>query len=93
MAAPEAKWKINRAGRPWSDHEFYDRYNLAPGRLESCDKKLCCSDEERITLIRPLLENMGADAAARLGDPEVWRAAIAALDDKTLGPAHCQVFG
>ena len=26
-----------------------------------------------------LLENVGADAAVHLGDPEVWREAVAAL--------------
>jgi hypothetical protein len=81
MAPSKTKWKIHRAGRRWNDDEFFDRYNSAPGRLESMDHKLCCTDEERINLLGMLLENMGADAAVRLGDPAVWRAAIAALDD------------
>ena len=28
-----------------------------------------------------MLEMMGADVAVRLGDPEVWRAAVAGLDN------------
>jgi hypothetical protein len=32
-----------------------------------------------------LLENVGVDAAIRLGDPAVWREAIAELDRATAG--------
>jgi hypothetical protein len=41
--------------------------------------KLLASDDERLTLLALLLENVGANEAVRLGDPDVWRAAIAAL--------------
>jgi hypothetical protein len=37
--------------------------------------KLFWDDTQRITLLA-LLENVGADQAVRLGDPEVWRAAV-----------------
>jgi hypothetical protein len=31
---------------------------------------------QRLTLLALLLENVGTDQAVRLGDPEVWRAAV-----------------
>ncbi len=41
--------------------------------------KLFLTDEERLTMLGLLIENVGVDAAVRLGDPEVWRQAVAAL--------------
>jgi hypothetical protein len=38
------------------------------------DGKLLWSGEDGETLLALLLENVGADRAAQLGDPEVWRA-------------------
>jgi hypothetical protein len=35
---------------------------------------------ERLTLLGLLLENVGADQAVRLGNPEVWRAAVRDLE-------------
>ena len=45
-----------------------------------CDGTLFCSDEDRLYVLKLLLENVGADQAVRLGDPSVWREAIAAFD-------------
>ena len=45
-----------------------------------CGGKLFCSDEARIYVLSLLLENVGADQAVRLGDPNVWRSAVASLD-------------
>ena len=41
--------------------------------------KLLSTEEDRETLLALLLANVGADRAVRLGDPEVWRAAVAKL--------------
>ena len=41
--------------------------------------KLLSTEEDRETLLALLLENVGADRAVQLGDPEVWRAAVAKL--------------
>jgi hypothetical protein len=71
-------WDIRAEGRAWRD-EAMDRYARAPEKLEMIDGKLLHDDEERLTLLALLLENIGADAAVRLGDPVVWRAAIAKL--------------
>ena len=43
------------------------------------DGKLLTDPDERLVLLALLLENVGADAAVRLGDPAVWREAIALL--------------
>jgi|CXWL01.1.fsa_nt_gi hypothetical protein len=71
-------WDIRRQGRAWK-HEAMDRYALTPERIEMIDGKLLWSDDERRTLLALLLENVGADQAVRLGDPAVWREAVAAL--------------
>jgi uncharacterized tellurite resistance protein B-like protein len=45
------------------------------------DGQLLLSEEERENLLGLLLELVGADRAVRLGEPSVWRAAIAGLPD------------
>jgi hypothetical protein len=42
--------------------------------------KLFWDDSQRLTLLALLLENVGVDQAVRLGDPDVWRAAIQDLE-------------
>jgi hypothetical protein len=71
-------WDIQAEGRAWRS-EAMDRYALTPEKLEMIGGKLLYDDEERLTLLALLLENVGADAAVRLGDPGVWRAAVAKL--------------
>ena len=51
----------------------------APRKLEVWEGRLLFDEEARILLLGLLLENVGADVAVRLGDPTVWRAAVAAL--------------
>jgi hypothetical protein len=46
------------------------------------DGKLLWDDEDRVKLLGLLLENVGADRAVRLGNAAVWRAAVAALDER-----------
>ena len=53
-----------------------DRFQLTPGKFEMVGGKLLWSDEGRETLLGLLLENVGADRAVQLGDPDVWRAAL-----------------
>jgi hypothetical protein len=70
-------WDIRRDGHAWDDD---NRCDLRPEKLEVWEGRLLFDEEERILLLGILLENVGADAAVRLGDPNVWRAAVAALD-------------
>lgn len=72
------KWDIRREPRAWQS-EAMERYALAPGKIELVDGRLLWDDEERLTLLALLLENVGADTAVRLGDPNVWRAAVAEM--------------
>ena len=37
------------------------------------------SDEERMTVLAMLLENLGIDRTVRLGNPADWKAAVAEL--------------
>jgi hypothetical protein len=72
-------WDIRAEGRAWRS-EAMDRYALTPEKLEMIGGRLLYDDEQRLTLLALLLENVGADAAVRLGDPGVWRAAVAKLE-------------
>jgi hypothetical protein len=76
----DADWDIRREGRAWGADEAMPRYDLTPEKLEMVDGKLLWDDESRVRLLGLLLENVGADRAVRLGDPQVWRDAVAALD-------------
>jgi hypothetical protein len=44
------------------------------------DGRLFWSEEERLTLLALLLDNVGVDRAIRLGDPLEWCKAIAELE-------------
>jgi len=62
------------------------RYQLTPEKMEMIEGKLLWYDEDRAKLLGLLLENVGADRAARLGDPNVWRAAVRSLDASSTEP-------
>jgi hypothetical protein len=72
-------WDIRRAGRAWTGDEWNSRRDLAPEKIELIGGKLFWSDEDRLAMLALLLENLGVDRAVRLGNPSVWRDAIAAL--------------
>jgi hypothetical protein len=72
-------WNIQRKGRAWVKGEALDRYYRAPEKIEMCDGKLFWDDEQRLTMLALLLENVGVDEAIKLGDPAVWRNAIDGL--------------
>ena len=74
-------WDIRREGRPWREDEAMARFQLTPEKIEMSRGRLFWSDEERLAMLGLLLENVGADAAVRLGDPGVWKAAVADLRD------------
>ena len=74
-------WDIRREGREWQD-EAHSRHEMTPEKFEMCDGKLFWSDEQRLRTLGLLLENCGAEAAVRMGDPQVWRDAVAGLDDE-----------
>ena len=75
----EINWDIRRAGRTWSAAEARERYDLTPEKFEMNEGRLFWTDEQREMLLGLLLENVGVDRAIRIGDPKVWRAAVAEL--------------
>ena len=72
-------WNIRRTGRRWVGNELRVRVDLLPEKFEVIDGELLWSDEERLAMLGAILEQVGADQAVRLGDPAVWRAAVASL--------------
>ena len=76
----DADWDIRRSGRAWVSGEAMQRYELTPEKLEMNRGKLLWSQRDRVNLLGLLLESVGADRALRLGDAQVWRDAVAALD-------------
>jgi hypothetical protein len=73
---PDITWDIRREGRAWVAGEAMARYELTPEKFEMDKGKLFWDDTERLTMLALLLENLGVDRAVRLGDSEVWRAAV-----------------
>jgi hypothetical protein len=73
---------IRREGREWDADEALIRIREFPARAEMIDGKFFWTEEERLTALGMLLENVGIDKAVRLGDPQLWKEAIAALEGK-----------
>jgi hypothetical protein len=76
---PAVAWDIRRSGRAWRGDEAMARYELTSEKIEMIKGRLFWSNEDRLTMLGMLLENVGLDAAVRLGDPNEWKAAIADL--------------
>lgn len=79
MATP---WDFRREGRAWTRDEVRPRHELTPEKFEVWEGRLFFDDTQRLNLLGLLLENVGIDAAVRLGPLEVWEAAIAAAKGK-----------
>ena len=75
-------WDIRREGRAWRSGEGLARFELAPEKIEMIEGRLFWSEEERLTMLGLLLENVGVDKAIRLGNPQVWRDGIAHLEEE-----------
>jgi hypothetical protein len=73
-------WDIQRDGRAWGD-EATSRYQMTPEKTEMVGGKLYGTEEERLTMLALLLENVGADKTVRLGNSSIWRGAVAALNE------------
>lgn len=73
-------WDIQRDGRAWGD-EATSRYQMTPEKTEMVGGKLYGTEEERLTMLALLLENVGADKAVRLGNSSIWRGAVAGLNE------------
>jgi hypothetical protein len=71
------EFDIQRHGRKWSRAEIQQKYyELCPEKIELIEGKMFWTDEQRLNMLALLLENVGMDAAVRLGDPALWKQAI-----------------
>jgi len=76
----DSDWDIRREGRAWAMDEAMQRYEMTPEKMEMVKGRLLWDEDDRVKLLGLLLENVGADRAVRLGNPDVWRAAVRNLD-------------
>ncbi len=82
-------WDIRREGRRWNAEEFHARMDrLIDLKLEVSGGKLFWSEETRLLLLGMLLENVGMDAAVRLGDLARWKEAVAAAEQQERAPGR-----
>lgn len=77
-------WDIRRDGHAWGD-EAMSRYAMTPEKTEMVAGRLYGTEEERLTMLALLLENVGADKAVRIGNSDIWRAAVEGLNDEPEG--------
>ncbi len=77
-------WDIRREPRKWTREEFDRRLYQAPEKIEFAGG-IFNNDEERMTVLAMLLENLGIDRAVRLGNPADWKAAVDDLLQSTQG--------
>ncbi len=68
-------WDIHREGRRWTDEEFNRRIYQSPEKIEFVGG-IFDGDDQRMTVLAMLLENLGIDKALQLGNPADWKAAI-----------------
>jgi hypothetical protein len=73
------EWDIRREGREWAGEEFDKRIYQAPEKIEFRGG-IFINEEQRLTVLAMLLENLGIDKAVRLGNPADWKAAVAELE-------------
>ncbi len=72
------EWNIRREGREWRGEEFEKRIYQAPEKIEY-KGGIFVNERQRLTVLAMLLENLGIDAAVRLGNPKDWKEAVAQL--------------
>ena len=73
--------EIEREGREWKGNEFNKRIYQAPQKIEYVGG-IFVDEDERLTVLAMLLENLGIDKAVQLGDLAYWKAAIAELESQ-----------
>jgi len=83
---PYPDWNIQNEGRSWGPGEARERLDRTiETKIEMREGKLFWSAETRILMLGLLLEGVGADRAVQLGDPQVWRRAVAKLGKPEAG--------
>lgn len=74
------EWHIRREGQQWVGEKFENRTYQAPEKIEFVSGRIFVNEQERLTVLAMLLENLGIDKAVRLGNPADWKAAIAEFE-------------
>lgn len=74
-------WDIRNEGRSWEPEEALERWRRLPHKTELIEGQIFWSGGDPLDLLGVLLEKVGADRVVQLGDPEVWRRAVAKLGD------------
>lgn len=67
---------IGLEGRRWTVDEYHARLERGPEKFELIEGRLFWSQEERLTLLAGLLEQVGLVEAVRLAPKELWLAAL-----------------
>ena len=76
-------WDIRNEGRAWKTEEIeYKYHTVYPEKIELIQGKLFWVDQERLSMMGLLLENIGVDAVVKFGDIEVWKEAIRRREEK-----------
>ena len=70
------EWNIRRESRVWNHDEFERRIYQAPEKIEYTGG-IFTYEDERLTVLAMLLENLGIDKVVRLGNLQDWKSAIA----------------
>lgn len=65
----------------WNHDEFNRRICQAPEKIEYTGG-IFTYEDERLTVLAMLLENLGIDKAVQLGNLEDWKTAIADMESK-----------
>ncbi|MBC8044403.1 MAG: hypothetical protein IAF08_13275 [Rhizobacter sp.] len=73
------KWNIGREGRSFTRAEIDARHQVLPEKTEVIDGRFFWTEEDRLNVLAILLENVGIDKVVRLGNPELWKAAVSEL--------------
>ena len=79
-------WDIRRQGRRWTPEEFERRLYQAPEKIEFVGG-IFASEDERLTVLAMLLENLGIDRAIQLGRLADWKAAVTERERSPEGSA------
>jgi len=72
-------WDIRREARRWTKEEAERRMYQAPEKIEFAGG-IFVGEDQRLTVLGMLLENLGIDKVVRFGKLEDWKAAIADLE-------------
>ena len=71
----KSDWDIRRKGRKWTKEEVDRHLYQAPEKIEFVGG-IFDGDDQRMTVLAMLLENLGIDRAVQLGNPADWKAAV-----------------